>query len=975
MAPRVFLAISVVVWAFYTGPAAAQQTNTSQPPQEPILRIDPGMHTSTIFRIGVDATCKLLATASVDKTVRLWRLPDGKPLRTLRLPIGPGNEGKIYAVAVSSDGKWIAAGGRDPARSRLGGDFVYIVEAASGAVRARLGPLGGSILGLVVSPDGRYLAATLHRGQGLRVWKRAKAGLADWRLVGEDKDYGGKPSYGAAFGSAGMLYTVADDGKLRRYAAGYGAKPTWVATRSKRPSTVAVHPAGDRVAIGFEDTPAVEVYSGKLAWRFPADTKNVDNGNLSSVAWAADGTRLYAGGRFNKDGINQILIWDMAGAGSAKQVGSSQNTVQHMVPCGGGIAVGAQDPAFGLLKRDGSPRFWRNAVQADLRGLRGDNELAVSADGRRVRFGLKESGNSLMLFDLAAESVGEMANLSAELFGPDTTSLPITGWANTGAPKIGQTLLKLSDDDLALSLAIAPDKQSFVLGAEWGLRGYDMNGTVLWYKQVPGASLGVNISRNGKLVVAAYGDGTIRWHRLQDGQELLALFIHAKDRRWVAWTPKGYFMASAGGEDLIGWHVNRGWDETADFFPVSQFRDQFYRPDIVARVLTDLDEERAIAEANRIRRKAREDEDIRKRQPPVLRILSPADESSIASDEVKIEYSLRSPSGAPIKRFFAQIDGNLTEGQVAALPAIDGTGEMKGILTVKLPLRSVTVSVTAETDRAFDTQRIRLIRKSAIVDRDPLPNLYAMVIGVAKYANLPELSFADDDALAVADLLARQEGPTYASVKIKLFTTRENRGSAHEEAAATIANVKKGLNWLQAMRRDADGRVLFYFSGHGQTKVEGSSFLLPADFDPTDYVDTALSKSHLLDVLTRRGRVFLFIDACHAAGALADVAQPLNSRDFVNGAAAISGSWVFAFSSSLATQPSFGTRESKSFFTRALVQGLRGDAAARGERIILTGDLDVWLHRQVGKQSAGEQVAVMHKSPAADHVPVAILPP
>jgi hypothetical protein len=26
----------------------------------------------------------------------------------------------------------------------------------------------------------------------------------------------------------------------------------------------------------------------------------------------------------------------------------------------------------------------------------------------------------------------------------------------------------------------------------------------------------------------------------------------------VAWTPGSYYAASPGGEDLIGWHVNRG---------------------------------------------------------------------------------------------------------------------------------------------------------------------------------------------------------------------------------------------------------------------------------------------------------------------------------------------------------------------------------------------------------------------------------
>jgi hypothetical protein len=79
------------------------------------------------------------------------------------------------------------------------------------------------------------------------------------------------------------------------------------------------------------------------------------------------------------------------------------------------------------------------------------------------------------------------------------------------------------------------------------------------------------------LVVVAYGDGTIRWHRLLDGKELLALFIHPDGQRWIIWTPQGYYDASLGVDELIGWHVNQGLDRAPDFYPASRFRDRFYQ--------------------------------------------------------------------------------------------------------------------------------------------------------------------------------------------------------------------------------------------------------------------------------------------------------------------------------------------------------------------------------------------------------------
>ena len=143
------------------------------------------MHTAAIQRIGVDRECRLLATGSDDKTVRLWSLPEGRLLRTLRRPIGPGNDGKVYAVAVSPDGRLVAAGGWDARWTSQQRHSVYLFDAATGALKARVGDFEDVIHHLAFSPDGRFLAATLGAGKGLRVIDTERMSE-----VAADRDYG-----------------------------------------------------------------------------------------------------------------------------------------------------------------------------------------------------------------------------------------------------------------------------------------------------------------------------------------------------------------------------------------------------------------------------------------------------------------------------------------------------------------------------------------------------------------------------------------------------------------------------------------------------------------------------------------------------------------------------------------------------------------------------------------------------------------
>ena len=116
---------------------------------------------------------------------------------------------------------------------------VYIFEAATGRLVTRLGRLGNFIDHLAFSPDGGRLAATLGGGEGMRLWE-----TAGWRLLAEDKDYGGKDSYGAAFDARTGSITVAFDGQIRRYGADGRLEAKAPTHGGKEPFSVAVHPQG-----------------------------------------------------------------------------------------------------------------------------------------------------------------------------------------------------------------------------------------------------------------------------------------------------------------------------------------------------------------------------------------------------------------------------------------------------------------------------------------------------------------------------------------------------------------------------------------------------------------------------------------------------------------------------------------------------------------------------------------------------------
>jgi WD40 repeat protein len=965
---------------------ALQAALRACPAQDPVLRIETGMHVASIQRIGADRACRIAATGSYDKTVRVWSLPDGRLLRTLRVPIGPGNGGKIYAVAVSPDGRWIAAGGSDAQADISHENYAYVFDAVTGAVVSRVGPFSDRIADLAFSPDGRWLAATSVAGTGLAV-----IDVQSWRIAVQDKNYA-DTSYGVAFAPDGRLYTVSFDGKLRQY----GPAPDFKKEREvltkggKLPISVAVDPRSQLIAVGFYDTQGVDVYSAEaLSFRFAADTKG---GNLFAVAWSDDGAHLFAGGayaaQFRGALKRPVIIFDREGRRLGDPLPLSDNTIRDLKPCKDAIVASTGDPGFALLDANGLIKLWKTGVAPDMRD-KVREAFTIAPNAEQIRIGLGAGAEDPVVFDLIQSTVTAGPNAVPGFNAPLTEGLPVSNWENQYTPTFGGKPISLEQYEMSRALAIRPDRTGFVLSAEYSLRAFDAAGHLLWQRPIPATGWGVNLSADGRIVVAAYGDGTIRWHRWSDGAELLALFINRQTKTWVAWTPSGYYKASPGGEDLIGWHLNRGWNQAADFFPGSKFRDKYARADIVDRVLDTLDEAEAIRQADLARpQRTAAQAPIIESLPPVLSILSPSDDTRVDTTSVKIDYLVRSPSGTLIDSVEALINGVPagarrtgddgavkkciadTHGLGRTMGALQGC---RGSLTITLPPGVSEIGVFARAGaKRSDPAEVRLTRTTplAATEAAPKPKLYALVVGVSNYADPAyKLEFAAKDAHDFAGSLANQNDGLYSEVTIKLLVDQQ----------AAAGAVKDGLDWLAHQVTDRDVGVV-YLDGHGILDEHNRFYFLAADSDPRRLKATAVAKDDIADTLDNlAGKALLFLDACHA-GSLADSGpgrrSTFDNNDVVNDFLH-SERGVVVFAASTGRQvsiedPAWGNGA----FTKALVEGLgsRGvPARARlsGEDVITPRILDAYIANRVKVLTGGKQSPVMTST--APEFPFAIV--
>ena len=114
-------------------------------------RTFPG-HADRVHRIAWSPAEEVLATASEDGTLKIWKTDDDRPLQSF-----DGHTGPLRHVAWSPDGKHLACGAEDGTIIILGLQANYTCEPVQ-----RLRAHSAGITGIAWSPDGKHMASCAH---------------------------------------------------------------------------------------------------------------------------------------------------------------------------------------------------------------------------------------------------------------------------------------------------------------------------------------------------------------------------------------------------------------------------------------------------------------------------------------------------------------------------------------------------------------------------------------------------------------------------------------------------------------------------------------------------------------------------------------------------------------------------------------------------------------------------------------------
>jgi WD40 repeat protein/tRNA A-37 threonylcarbamoyl transferase component Bud32 len=528
-------------------------------------------HTDPVSSVAFSSDGQRLASASWDRTVRVWDAHTGEEVLVLK-----GHPDPIRCVAFSPDGQRLASGSD--------GGTVRVWDTHTGQPILTLQAHTRYVICVAFSPDGQRLASS-GRDQTIRIWD-ARTGKEALTLKGHTGLVAS-----LAFSLDGQcLASAAYDRTVRVWDAHTGQEVHTLEGHTLPVTSVAFSPDGQRLASSGRDQ-TVRVWDAGTGHEVL--TLQGHTSNVRGVAFSPDGQRLVSA---SNDGT--VRIWDARTGQQARTLKGHTGSVWD-------LAFRPEGLRLASALEDGTVRVWE--ARSDLT-LKGHTDavcsLVFSPDGQRLagasrdqtakvwdaRTGeevltLREHG---VLQDLAASTVGLLGSplgpgplLGAAALDPRRALADSFNWAAfspdgqrlaTGSrgrtvrvwdAHTGQAILSLQGHTSFVEcVAFSPDGQRLASASlDQTVRIWDAHSgeEVFTLKGHTDTVWCVAFSPDGRRLASSSRDRTVRVWDARTGQAILKLQGQMAAFEAVAFSPDGRRLASASRDDTVWiWDTRTG---------------------------------------------------------------------------------------------------------------------------------------------------------------------------------------------------------------------------------------------------------------------------------------------------------------------------------------------------------------------------------------------------------------------------------